>query len=205
VAGFHNPKETQKLMEQLNKVLPIEMQDSSWHNDACDSVANYKHRIQIFLPNPDEEDMNTFYCQRSQEIDGLAVPKTGKEVETYDEGNEYKSIEDVNEWVLQVIISNSENEGKMREIELEEQLSSALMGWTISNARFMTADEAEAWDWFERGIMLTLTRKVFRSKDRNDFYTESKQVVVQQDPEGNGPGALLIAGKDNQELFGAIR
>jgi hypothetical protein len=66
-----------------------------------------------------------------------------------------------------------------------------LQGRTIVDAFYLSANEREAIGWDQSGIILIL--------DNN------AQILVQQDDEGNGPGALSIDTPDSHVLLPTIR
>ena len=53
-----------------------------------------------------------------------------------------------------------------------------LEGKTIRQVRYMTGGEAESLGWWQRGVVFSLN--------------DGTHVVIQQDDEGNGPGAMLL-------------
>ena len=73
------------------------------------------------------------------------------------------------------------------------RIKKSLRGRTIKDVRYMTAAEAQSFDWFCRPIVLVL--------DNGD------QLVPQRDDEGNDGGALYISrpkpGQD--EVVGVMR
>ena len=60
-----------------------------------------------------------------------------------------------------------------------------LAGQTITAARYLTDEEAGKLGWYQRGLALGLSNGTY--------------LIVQQDDEGNGPGALYLMGKDGSD------
>jgi hypothetical protein len=50
VFGYHTPERSKVYADTINAAMPdLKLTDSSWHNDACDSVSN--DEIKVFFPN----------------------------------------------------------------------------------------------------------------------------------------------------------
>lgn len=87
--GFHTPKSTKKYIETINDNCPLKFEDTSWHNDLCDSCTyeidyDKGEFIQIMLPNsdrniPQNEEFNTF-CIMDGNQDNLLVTEDILEV-----------------------------------------------------------------------------------------------------------------------------
>lgn len=77
--GFHTPKQTKKIINIFAKKCAIPFTDSSWHNDAvdslyyevsCDEELEY---LQVYIPNSKEDDVdqekfNTFTVANSDSV-----------------------------------------------------------------------------------------------------------------------------------------
>lgn len=64
--GVCTPQMTELNKYKLESATGIQFEDTSWHNDQCDSIGNESLNIQIHLPNSedeniDQEEYNT-YC-----------------------------------------------------------------------------------------------------------------------------------------------
>lgn len=56
--GYYTPKKTEKTFNILNEIFPnLNWEDSSWHNDACDSLYLEERRITVYIPNSDKTDL----------------------------------------------------------------------------------------------------------------------------------------------------
>lgn len=62
-----------------------------------------------------------------------------------------------------------------------------LRGRTIVHTTYMTSEDTKAMGWYKSGLVL--------------FLDNGAQVFVQQDDEGNGPGALLVAYENDSVLL----
>lgn len=62
-----------------------------------------------------------------------------------------------------------------------------LRGRTIVHTMYMTSEDTKAMGWYKSGLVL--------------FLDNGAQVFVQQDDEGNGPGALLVAHENDDVLL----
>ena len=58
VAGVHTPKTTESILNRLNKDTNLSFDDSSWHNDALDSLFSEKGKVQIYIPNSIKSDQD---------------------------------------------------------------------------------------------------------------------------------------------------
>jgi len=65
-----------------------------------------------------------------------------------------------------------------------------LVGRTIKNLFYMRNEDTQAMGWYESGIVLVLDNGM--------------QVIVQQDPEGNGPGSLYLVSETAEVLLPAV-
>ena len=63
----------------------------------------------------------------------------------------------------------------------------ALKGKTIADARYMTEQEMNDFGWYNRSIVI--------------FFTDGSYMIPQQDNEGNGAGALWLAGGKSKETL----
>lgn len=52
---IHSPKKSEKYFEQIQKEIEG-FTDSSWGNDACDSIHNEKYDLSVYFPNSDKDD-----------------------------------------------------------------------------------------------------------------------------------------------------
>tara|TARA_R100000995_G_C3433592_1_gene99739 strand:+ start:307 stop:759 length:453 start_codon:yes stop_codon:yes gene_type:complete len=52
---IHSPKKSEKYFEQIQKEIEG-FTDSSWANDACDSIHNEKYDLSVYFPNSDKDD-----------------------------------------------------------------------------------------------------------------------------------------------------
>jgi hypothetical protein len=77
-----------------------------------------------------------------------------------------------------------------RRTKWENIAKTHLAGRTIKNVFYMNPEDVENMGWFESGLVLVLDNGV--------------QVLVQQDPEGNGPGSLYLAGETDGVILPAI-
>lgn len=79
--GYHTPKMSEDNLNKIKKGCPnIEFEDSSWHNDTCDSVLVWLDKsendhIQIMFPNAviedaDKEEFNSFCINRHTDKNG---------------------------------------------------------------------------------------------------------------------------------------
>lgn len=66
-----------------------------------------------------------------------------------------------------------------------------LVGLTIVDAGYMTKADIDDLGWYESGLVLTLSN--------------GAQVIVQQDDEGNGPGALVVVSKEAEVVLPVMR
>ncbi len=62
-----------------------------------------------------------------------------------------------------------------------------LRGRTIVHTLYMLPEQAEKMGWYKCGLVL--------------FLDNGAQVFVQQDDEGNGPGALLVAHSNHEVIL----
>lgn len=62
-----------------------------------------------------------------------------------------------------------------------------LRGRTIVHTMYMTSEDTKAMGWYKSGLVL--------------FLDNGAQVFVQQDDEGNGPGALLVTYENDDVLL----
>ena len=73
--GVHTPQMTESNKDKLESATRIQFEDTSWHNDQCDSIGNESLNIQIHLPNSEEENIDqeeyNTYCISS--YDGEAA------------------------------------------------------------------------------------------------------------------------------------
>jgi hypothetical protein len=65
-----------------------------------------------------------------------------------------------------------------------------LVNRKISDLFYMGDGDVNAMGWYESGLVLVLDNGM--------------QVIVQQDPEGNGPGSLYLAGETESVILPAI-
>ncbi len=72
------------------------------------------------------------------------------------------------------------SEAKRQKYFIDE---SKLIGRTIKTVRYMTNKEAEENGWFGKCVILVLD--------------DGREIVPQQDDEGNGPGAIVVCGPDS--------
>jgi hypothetical protein len=77
-----------------------------------------------------------------------------------------------------------------RNAQWEKVAKDHLVGRTIKSLFYMGEEDVEAMGWYESGIVLVLDNGV--------------QVVVQQDPEGNGPGSLYLASETEGVLIPSL-
>lgn len=64
--GFHTRKQTTIYYNQIVPQLKYKFEDSSWHNDICDSIIfslneELIHEIQVFFPNSKKDDVDNEY------------------------------------------------------------------------------------------------------------------------------------------------
>lgn len=86
VFGYHNPDRSKGYFDAIIKALPnIPLEDTSWHNDTCDSVSNEK--VKIYFPNveevptnEDEENFNVYHLPSDETMETPIVCKTIEEV-----------------------------------------------------------------------------------------------------------------------------
>lgn len=52
---IHSPTKSEKYFEQIQKEIEG-FTDSSWANDACDSIHNEKYDLSVYFPNSDKDD-----------------------------------------------------------------------------------------------------------------------------------------------------
>lgn len=52
---IHSPKTSEKYFEEIQKEIEG-FTDSSWANDACDSIHNEKYDLSVYFPNSDKDD-----------------------------------------------------------------------------------------------------------------------------------------------------
>ena len=62
-----------------------------------------------------------------------------------------------------------------------------MRGRTIVHTKYMTSEDVKAMGWYRSGLVL--------------FLDNGAQVFVQQDDEGNGPGALLVTYENDDVLL----
>tara|TARA_B100000900_G_scaffold414018_1_gene439460 strand:+ start:1241 stop:1549 length:309 start_codon:yes stop_codon:yes gene_type:complete len=55
--GFHTPERSEENKNKLELATGLKFEDSSWHNDTCDSLINEDIHIQVYLPNSDEQNI----------------------------------------------------------------------------------------------------------------------------------------------------
>ena len=48
---YHTKEESTKKMDKLNNLLNIDLVNTSYLNDECDSLSNIENELTIFLPN----------------------------------------------------------------------------------------------------------------------------------------------------------
>lgn len=65
-----------------------------------------------------------------------------------------------------------------------------LVNKTIIDARYLTPKEAEDMGWFNSGVLIWLN--------------DGTEILVSQDDEGNGPGALMIFSDNKHSLLPTI-
>jgi hypothetical protein len=68
-----------------------------------------------------------------------------------------------------------------------KKANAQLAGQTITAAKYMTDEDAENLGWYQRGLFIGLS---------NGSY-----LIVQQDDEGNGPGALYLMDKNGNDTI----
>lgn len=59
--GVHSPDMSYRNKKLIEEGTGLVFIDSSWHNDACDSISNVNLDLQIFLPNSEVEDDGVTY------------------------------------------------------------------------------------------------------------------------------------------------
>jgi uncharacterized protein Smg (DUF494 family) len=69
----------------------------------------------------------------------------------------------------------------------ESEAKRLLEGRTIKGVRYLTIEEQDEMYWHRRGLVL--------------FLDNGDQVIVSQDDEGNGPGALHVNGEDTSQIL----
>ena len=74
---IHSPITSQKYFEEIQKELKG-FHDSSWGNDACDSIHNEKYNLSVYFPNSDKDDFeNEEWSFFTVDLDiGLAQKRT---------------------------------------------------------------------------------------------------------------------------------
>lgn len=74
--GHHSPSLSEQNKECIEELTGLKFDDVSWHNDACDSIANDMLDLQIFLPNSTEKEVdsvtyfNTFAVCQASDVEG---------------------------------------------------------------------------------------------------------------------------------------
>tara|TARA_R100001594_G_scaffold150378_1_gene211305 strand:- start:584 stop:862 length:279 start_codon:yes stop_codon:yes gene_type:complete len=66
-----------------------------------------------------------------------------------------------------------------------KEANALLAGQTITAVKYMTDEDAENFGWRERGLFIGLSNGAY--------------LLVQQDDEGNGPGALYLMDKNGYD------
>lgn len=56
--GVHTPTLSKENKQKIEQATNLKFEDSSWHNDACDSISNDDLKLGVFLPNSDKDDPN---------------------------------------------------------------------------------------------------------------------------------------------------
>ena len=80
VFGFHTPERSERLSNLIKEKTSIKWEDSSWHNDMCDSmehdIIKDKNVIKLFIPNSDitdheNEKWSCFSLQDQEQVELL--------------------------------------------------------------------------------------------------------------------------------------
>jgi hypothetical protein len=70
----------------------------------------------------------------------------------------------------------------MTQKEWEQKITSLLVGQKIVAVRYQTEEEMNDFDWYAKGLLIDLD--------------DGTQLLVMQDDEGNGPGAIATSSEE---------
>lgn len=87
--GFHSPKKTKQAFEALT-LAGFECEDTSWHNDLCDSISFKNKQCYLYIPNAEvsdfeNEEFATYNVCPLDEEGGLIEPYCGWMFNTIEE------------------------------------------------------------------------------------------------------------------------
>jgi hypothetical protein len=88
--GVHTPKLSLEILNRLKDETGLEFDDTSWHNDAADSLHVVGKNLQIFLPNTSETEADNF-----ETFKHFAVSPSGEDGGDTNDITTYETIEDL--------------------------------------------------------------------------------------------------------------